>query len=95
MTVANPILPAQLPFALSKSQIATYCIDYNGKPLRVDTLPRYLGDEVCQVIDYKSKRIFYGEELLVIFQRLFPKTYGHLSENGWWLERVRERECKV
>lgn len=88
MTVANIVLPDTLPFSMRKGQIRLYCTNPDGKPIGYHALPRFLGEELCQVIDYKSKHIFYGDELLAIFQRLFPKKYGKLEENEWYVRKV-------
>jgi len=90
MTVANPILP-DYPILMTKGEIRHLCSDAYGRAIRYDLMMKFIGEEVCTVVDYKSKHQFFGDELLVILQRLFPRKYGRLEENEWYLKRLGEK----
>ena len=90
MTAPNIVLPDPLPFSIRKRQICDLCPGPNGKPINYAALVKFLGEEVCAVVDYKNTRLFQGEKLETIFRRLFPKKYGRLKDFEWYQEKLKE-----
>lgn len=83
----SPVIPpSTIPDFLSKGQLREMCLTAHGIPISYRTMRKFIGGQLAEVVGYDTSRLFYGDHVVFLLQRLMPRKYGRLEENERWKE---------